>query len=348
MRLSICIATYKRAETIGETLASIVPQLTDDVEVVVFDGASPDHTAEVVREFAERHPAIRYIRAETNSGIDADFDNAVSHAGGAHCWLFSDDDTLAPGAVAAVLNELEEGDPDLLVVDAEVRDRELDRVFERRRLPFTGRRVYQAGDANRMMADLGEALSFIGSTIVRRATWMARDRRSYYGTLFVHMGMIYQMPPLRKVVAVARALVRIRIANAMWTGRGFEIWMFLWPELIWGFSGYSDEAKCCVVARRPWMQPQKLLVWRAHGVYGLPEFHKHLGHRATGIPRLTMMLIAALPGTLAHPLVVVLLVLKGHSRASSMYQLVEGSRFSSRFSRWLACLGGYGYPTHAR
>ena len=35
--LSICIATYNRADFISETLNSIIPQLDDDVELQVYD-----------------------------------------------------------------------------------------------------------------------------------------------------------------------------------------------------------------------------------------------------------------------------------------------------------------------
>ena len=40
--LSICISTFNRARYIGETVESIVSQLSDSVELVVLDGASPD------------------------------------------------------------------------------------------------------------------------------------------------------------------------------------------------------------------------------------------------------------------------------------------------------------------
>ena len=50
-RLSVCVATYNRAEYIGETLESIIPQLTDEVEIVVVDGASTDGTSTVVKGY---------------------------------------------------------------------------------------------------------------------------------------------------------------------------------------------------------------------------------------------------------------------------------------------------------
>lgn len=343
--LSICIATFKRAAYIGETLESIIPQLTEGVELLVLDGASPDNTQEIVEGFAARCPQLRYIREDSNSGIDADFDKVVLAARGAHCWLFPDDDTMAPGAIAAVLAELSDSDPDLLVVDCEVRDRDLDNRFEARRMSFSGRRTYGPEEADRMLADLGDALSYIGCAIVRRSTWLSRERQAYYGSLFVHVGALFQAP-LQKVVAMGQPLIRIRIGNAMWTARGFQIWMFLWPDLIWSFAGFSDQAKHKVVPRNPWLQPQKLLMWRAYGVYGPDEYRQHLRPRTSGLNRVWMQLMARIPGPFAHALVVALFTLRGHARASSVYQLVEGSRFSHRLSRGIARIGGYRYAGH--
>ena len=50
-KLSICIPTYNRAAYIGETLASIISQSNDDIEIVIVDGASTDNTADVVTSF---------------------------------------------------------------------------------------------------------------------------------------------------------------------------------------------------------------------------------------------------------------------------------------------------------
>lgn len=197
-----------------------------------------------------------------------------------------------------------------------------------------------------MLSDLGDALSFIGCAIMRRSLWIARDRQNYYGSLFVHVGVAFQAP-LRRVSALGIPLIRIRIGNAMWTARGFQIWMFLWPDLIWSFAGFSDATKAQVVPRHPWRQPQKLLVWRAYGVYGTSEYREYLRSRVSRPYGTWMYLIAILPGKATHALVVALLTLRGHARASSVYQLIEGSRFSNRLSRWIAGLGGYGISSHA-
>ncbi|HEU0044523.1 glycosyltransferase family 2 protein [Sphingomonas sp.] len=344
IRLSICIATFKRADYIGETLASIVPQLTDQTEILILDGASPDNTAEVVGRFAAEYPQVRYVRAETNSGIDADFDRAVGLASGEHCWLFSDDDVLAPDAVATVLAELADGDPDVLIVDAEVRDVHLDHVFEPARLKTAGRRDYLPADRDAFMADAGDTLSFIGCVIIRRSAWLARDRASYYGTLFVHVGVIFQQPPLPLARVLAKPLVRIRMGNAMWSGRAFDIWMFKWPELIWGFAGYSDAAKAKVVAREPWRGLRDVLTYRAYGSFTGREYRARQTEFRSGRKRLPLRLILALPGGLAHLLVVAKSALSRNRNSSVVYNLLIASRHSNPISRGIGRLIGYSLP----
>ncbi len=105
--LSICIATYNRADYIGQTLDSIIPQLDDDVELLVVDGASTDNTEAIVRKYTD--PRIRYVRLPVKGGVDQDYCKAVELARGEFCWFFTDDDILKPGAISAVKNAISAG-----------------------------------------------------------------------------------------------------------------------------------------------------------------------------------------------------------------------------------------------
>lgn len=98
-RLSLCIPTFNRAAFIGETLESIIAQATDDVEIVVVDGASTDGTEEVIRIFQKRFPRLRYHRGDRNMGVERDTQKAVELAEGNYCWLMCSDDVLKPGAI---------------------------------------------------------------------------------------------------------------------------------------------------------------------------------------------------------------------------------------------------------
>jgi glycosyltransferase involved in cell wall biosynthesis len=338
MRLSICIATYNRGGFIGETLASIVGQLGPGVEIVVVDGASPDDTASVVDKYAARCPAIRYVREAVNSGVDADYDKAVGYAAGEHCWLMTDDDLLAPGAIDGVLEALEGGAVDLLIVDAEIRDRTLTRTLKARRLGFVGERHYGPADADAFLRDTGDALSFIGGVIVRRSAWLARQREPYFGSLFIHVGVIFQSPPLERIKVLGQSLVRIRAGNAMWRARSLEIWAFKWPALIWSFQGYGDGAKHSVTPREPW----RGLVWIAHframGAYSMDDYRRWFPQATATGARAILWLVAASPGPFVNFLGVCLLVLLGRGGGEGVYDLVVSSRYSNPASRLLASL----------
>src|SRR5688572_27122553 len=143
--LSICMATFKRGAFIRETLDSIIGQLTPEVELLVVDGASPDETAEVMAEYVGQHPQVRYIREAQNGGVDQDYDKAVGYANGRYCWLMTDDDLLAPDAVAKVLDGLRAPGVDLLVVNAEVRSTDFSVQLVPRFMNITEDRIYGDG-----------------------------------------------------------------------------------------------------------------------------------------------------------------------------------------------------------
>ena len=335
IKLSVCIATYNRGAFIAETLDSIIPQLTDEVEILIVDGASPDNTEEVVRDFVKRHPQVRYFREAVNSGADGDYDKAVGYARGEYCWLFPDDDLLAPDAMSKVLGTIAE-DPDLILVDATVKDEKLKATLQERRLSFSGTRRYSGEEADRVMADGGNVMTYIGSVIIRRNVWMARDRRSYYGSLFIHVGVVFQQPPIGRVVIIGEPLILIRYGNAMWSPRAFEIWALKWPELIWGFQGFSDKAKASVARRYPWRHLGHLLTSRAKGGYGYPEYRRLFAGRRIGWWRLVMLAIALIPGKLVHLANTIYLCAKRQFGGTTGYELFRCSPHINRPSRWLA------------
>jgi glycosyltransferase involved in cell wall biosynthesis len=299
-KLSVCIATYNRARFIGETLDSIIPQLVGDVELIIVDGASPDDTQQVVQQHIGAHPRVRYIREPTNSGVDQDYDKAVGYASGEYCWLMSDDDLLAPGAIDGVLQQLD-GRSDLIVVNSKVKNAHLSDELRPRLLDIANDQRHDAPGGEALFAQVATYLSFIGGVVVRRGFWMVRERAAFYGTLFIHIGVLFQHPPVEKAVVLAEPLIVIRYGNAMWTSRSFEIWMFKWPELIWSLRQFSAEARSRVIAPCPFKSLKRLFFFRAIGSYSRAEYRKFLRQRlATSSSRIGPALIALMPARLAN------------------------------------------------
>ena len=260
------------------------------------DGASSDGTKDVVLGLQMRYPCIRYIRREKAMGVDRDFDAAVQHASGEYCWLLCDDDLLKPGAVAKVLSETRR-EPSLLVVNADVWDAGYSKLLEERRMKIVEDRAYPSPDIEALFSDTAGYLTFIGGVVIRRDLWMARERERYFGTEFVHVGVIFQAPLPGTALVISKPLISIRYGMAQWTERCFDIWMFKWPELVWSFPDLSDGVKNRITRREPWRLLKNLLVYRAMGAYSSKVYHDKVRNRIQdqgrrAVPRL----VSILPG----------------------------------------------------
>lgn len=179
LRLSVCIPTHNFGAFIGATLDSIVGQATDEVEIVIVDGASTDNTAQVVQKIGQVFPRLRFYRRDINGGVDADLAKAVELAGGDYCWLMSGDDVLAPHAMERILDELK-GECDVYLCNRTECDRDLTPITQRPWLAGNCRdEVFRfASSADfvqyfRKARSLGALFSYISSIITRRDKWLA-------------------------------------------------------------------------------------------------------------------------------------------------------------------------------
>lgn len=88
-RISVVIPTYNRAEFISETVASVLAQTLQPVEVIIVDDGSTDNTESVCSQFK---PPVFYIRRQ-NAGVSAARNAGIAASKGE--WLaFCDSDDL--------------------------------------------------------------------------------------------------------------------------------------------------------------------------------------------------------------------------------------------------------------
>ena len=328
--LSICIATRNRSQYIGETLDRILEQCNPDIEIVVVDGASTDDTGIVVSQRAAMHAALRYLPQSENSGVDGDFDKAVQLARGEYCWLMSDDDLMVPGAVAKVIR-ICKAKPDAIIVGAEVRTADMSETLIPSRLAFSDERHYTEKESNRLLVECGQHLTFIGALVVRRALWISRERAAYYGSEFVHVGVLFQAPLSRGAVALGEPLVRIRYGMGNWTSRSFQVWMYKWPALIWSFDWLSVSSRAAITAREPWRSAAVLLLFRAKGWYSRKEFFQFVWPQAK--PRwhaLVPAMVALVPGRLLNIVALALARSKRGSYRGGIYDLERSPYFMGK------------------
>lgn len=105
--LTIAIPTYNGSATIKVMMDILLQQYDPRVEILVSDNCSKDSTPDIIKEYQEQHPYIKYTRNEINIGADANFLQCMRLATGKYIYLLSDDDVLIEGALAEILNYLE-------------------------------------------------------------------------------------------------------------------------------------------------------------------------------------------------------------------------------------------------
>lgn len=315
--LTICISTFNRAEFLRQVLEAVLPQATEECEVLVVDNASTDDTSRVVASFKDRSVRLRYVRKDTNNGLDLNWDRAVEVSRGDYCWLTSDDDLVRPGAIAAVLSALRD-EPSAVVVNYEFRDFTMTHVVPGHVLDFDADRVYGPWEAERMFVELGDSIRYIGALIMRRTVWLARQRNLYIGSYYAFVGMMYQERFPRHVRVIAKPCVAYRIGNtADFAEQLAEIIFAKWPSLVASLPlPYSSKRK--VHTSEPWKHPYVLLVWRGIGLYSYDQYRRWIRPR---LHRVRERLIPALCALLPSPLVAWMLILFLSTHANKLRQL---------------------------
>lgn len=182
MVLSICIPVYNCGLYLPAALDSILSQMTDQTEVVVYDGASTDDTERLMQAYVSL-PNVRYHRGVLRGGIDADLVTCVSKARGEFCWLFSGDDVMRAGALDRAMTWIHRG-PDVVLCRHTICDLGMRFIRDYHALLPAEVREAQFADADQRVAWFAHAatteafFSFLSSIIVRKSTW---DRGGMHG-----------------------------------------------------------------------------------------------------------------------------------------------------------------------
>jgi len=106
--VSVVIPSYNMERHITETLVSVQNQTLEAWEAIVVDDCSTDSTPQIVNEFAEQDPRIRYFRLPENSNLPAVPRNyGIEQARGKYVALLDHDDLWSPQKLQRQIRVLE-------------------------------------------------------------------------------------------------------------------------------------------------------------------------------------------------------------------------------------------------
>jgi glycosyltransferase involved in cell wall biosynthesis len=90
MNISVCMAVYNGARFVGEQIASILPQLGPEDELVIVDDCSKDRSVAIIEALGD--PRIKLLRNEHNRGVLKTFERALANSSGDLIFLCDQDD----------------------------------------------------------------------------------------------------------------------------------------------------------------------------------------------------------------------------------------------------------------
>ena len=92
--ISVIIPSYNRANTVGQTIESIINQQVDaDIEIVIGDDCSTDNAREILLQYKEKYPdIIRLFFWEENMGLGANWASCVKECCGKYICNCDNDD----------------------------------------------------------------------------------------------------------------------------------------------------------------------------------------------------------------------------------------------------------------
>ncbi|MFD7667578.1 CDP-glycerol glycerophosphotransferase family protein [Streptomyces sp. NPDC059788] len=169
-RFSVIVPARSVQGFLRACLDSVLEQSHRDVELIAVDDCSADATGAIIDEYARHDPRLIARHQRRPSGAGPSRNAGAALARGDYLLFLDGDDTLAPGALAAVDARLRAcGEPDVLLWDHERVD-----VWERRRPGGDGALLAAAGDTVFDAAQRPEALG------VAPAAWNRAVRRDHW------------------------------------------------------------------------------------------------------------------------------------------------------------------------
>ena len=98
-KMSVITVCYNAEQTIEKAVRSVIDQKYPNKEIIIIDGASTDHTVEIVDKYKEY---INVFVSERDEGIFDAMNKGVKYATGEIISFINSDDWMEPGAMTAV------------------------------------------------------------------------------------------------------------------------------------------------------------------------------------------------------------------------------------------------------
>jgi hypothetical protein len=155
----------------------------------------------------------------------------------------------------------------LIVVNAQAWNKDFSKMISNRLLNIDSNEIYSELKLEQLFQRVISYMSFIGCVVINRELWLQREKNRYFGTEFIHVGVVFQAPLPAPALVIAEPLIIIRYGNAQWVSRYFEIWLYKWPNLLNSFANISEQVRQKFQITKPWPKFKYVIISRAKGSF---------------------------------------------------------------------------------
>lgn len=240
-KLTIGIPTFNSCNYLKETIDKALVQIAslDDVELLICDNASDDGTQILAEEYVQEFPAsIRYVRHQTNLGMDRNFWSVIQNANGEFVHLLADDDFYTPGAVGRILDKISSHSFDVVMLSNNYLNTCNGKIIHNKEAG-TEDVLCRGGEEFFLQENLKSLC--LSNIVIRRSICLEiTDVEKYFGCQWLHVALLTEvMNPTSKayIFNFKEPLVTVRIGNQKWLEKDGAVAFYYNALLVlWGLK----------------------------------------------------------------------------------------------------------------
>ena len=121
--VSIIIPLYNVENYVVKSLKSALAQTYSDIEYLLIDDCSTDHTMQVVKEYLSNHPrreAVRIIHHDKNFGLSAARNTGLSNVMGEYIYFMDSDDEIVANCIELHYNAIQLSRGDFTIANVQL------------------------------------------------------------------------------------------------------------------------------------------------------------------------------------------------------------------------------------
>lgn len=258
--LTIGLPTFNNPRGARIQIESLIDQILSlnamkRIDILISDNSENLETLNCISEVDARGVLLEYRRNASNIGYDRNVDRVLTEARGTYCWLLSDNDPVASGALRAIVSALEKyGQAAHLIIDT----------------TLGVENVVQYANYEDLARSFGDSLpgGLVSQNIFKRSLLPA-DRFRFYGNHWFHLALLLQICAKKPVVLLPNLFLPEEDNQCNWAKDGMTFITFTsLLSIVKTLKQYGYSEEFCATQEAAFNKsfPQQLVTGKLYGL----------------------------------------------------------------------------------